>query len=595
MSERRPYRRNAQKKFIKELVRQSRIEANLADLRRRITTVYKAETSSDDNEEIHMLSISEINNEDIPSETNSSELSEGSEFVVVKFLSTDNDKDEYYEVALSKWLQDLDENMIGSILWPGDNSTAGMLVRTQVNAQSNWSIYAVEVKRYYDTYLHARKGLAEVIEYASAYETDTGKEMGRGKRKKKKNPITSSSESDNDQHLENQVKKKKPSIPSPPAIHVPEASTSVDKISSHKGKRNIIEDSSNIKESKVARHLGKPISSENNRQKLIEKIISERKKTMEKAEEKNNAMLRSVSSKVLQSSSQKQSKLSTSFSKHFVKSSPKKILSKAKTREKVKSSKNSTSSEVSLQASSCASENQFTPEKETSIVSPSKVYNILRKSDDSPRNPQKSPSFSSEKVDTSLSAQEKHSPLSSKKKLDLSVRNLSNFFSAAEKTLEDNRKELEGISSKLEVVIMNQTNLNRSLLPEQAVINRPSNLPSLPLSDIKSLEEFEKFLSNDVNLSAASYYLKSLALGNNEKTATSKLMTQLMTNSLAVHFNFDGHNPQKAMTVKRSFKQLKLWELFQGVMLLKFPDSDLSEALNTLRSWLRNAAGRKKD
>ncbi|TGZ52546.1 hypothetical protein DBV15_07955 [Temnothorax longispinosus] len=369
-----------------------------------------------------------INNEDIPSETNSSELSEGSEtalyilssplhvnvlndfanellrtfiqhcinlygrrfvFVVVKFLSTDNDKDEYYEVALSKWLQDLDENMIGSILWPGDNSTAGMLVRTQVNAQSNWSIYAVEVKRYYDTYLHARKGLAEVIEYASAYETDTGKEMGRGKRKKKKNPITSSSESDNDQHLENQVKKKKPSIPSPPAIHVPEASTSVDKISSHKGKRNIIEDSSNIKESKVARHLGKPISSENNRQKLIEKIIN-------------------------------------------------------------------------------------------------------------------------------------------------------------------NRKELEGISSKLEVVIMNQTNLNRSLLPEQAVINRPSNLPSLPLSDIKSLEEFEKFLSND-----------SLALGNNEKTATSKLMTQLMTNSLAVHFNFDGHNPQKAMTVKRSFKQLKLWELFQ--------------------------------
>ncbi|XP_024887607.1 uncharacterized protein LOC112464697, partial [Temnothorax curvispinosus] len=421
-------------------------------------------------------------------------MSESPPFVVVKFLSADNDEDEYYEVALSKWLQDLDENLIGSILWPGDNSTAGTLVRTQVNAQSNWSIYAVEVKRYYDTYFHARKGLAGIIEYASAYETDTGKEMGRGKRKKKKNPNSSSSESDNDQHLENQVKKKKPSIPSPPAIHVPEASTSVDKISSHKGKRNIIEDSSNIKESKVARHLGKPISSENNRQKLIDRIISERKKTMEKAEEKKNAMLRSVSSKVLQSSSQNQSKLSTSFSKHFVKSSPKKILSKPKTREKVKSSKNSTPSEVSLQASSCASENQFTPEKETSIVSPSKVYN--RKSDDSPRSPQKSPSSSSEKVDTSLSAQEKHSPLSSKKKLDPLVRNLSNFFSATEKTL-------EGISSKLEVVIMNQTNLNRSLLPEQAVINRPSNLPSLPLRDIKGLEEFEKFLSNDVNLSAA--------------------------------------------------------------------------------------------
>jgi len=41
------------------------------------------------------------------------------------------------------------------------------------------------------------------------------------------------------------------------------------------------------------------------------------------------------------------------------------------------------------------------------------------------------------------------------------------------------------------------------LLPEQAVINRPSNLPPLPLNDIKSLEEFEKFISKDVNLLAA--------------------------------------------------------------------------------------------
>lgn len=64
-------------------------------------------------------------------------------------------------------------------------------------------------------------------------------------------------------------------------------------------------------------------------------------------------------------------------------------------------------------------------------------------------------------------------------------------------------KKMEDISSKLDVVIMNQVNLNRSLLPEQAVISRPSNLPPLPLNDIKSLEEFEKFISKDVNLSAA--------------------------------------------------------------------------------------------
>jgi hypothetical protein len=56
-------------------------------------------------------------------------------------------------------------------------------------------------------------------------------------------------------------------------------------------------------------------------------------------------------------------------------------------------------------------------------------------------------------------------------------------------------------------------------------------------------------------------------LGNDEKTTVSKLMTKLMTNSLAVHFNFDGHNPQNASKIKRSFKQLKLWELIQGICL----------------------------
>lgn len=67
------------------------------------------------------------------------------------------------------------------------------------------------------------------MEYASAYETDTGKEMGRGKRKKKVRQITSSDESDNEQHVHNQFKKKTSSIPSPPAIYVPETSISVDK------------------------------------------------------------------------------------------------------------------------------------------------------------------------------------------------------------------------------------------------------------------------------------------------------------------------------------------------------------------------------
>lgn len=64
-------------------------------------------------------------------------------------------------------------------------------------------------------------------------------------------------------------------------------------------------------------------------------------------------------------------------------------------------------------------------------------------------------------------------------------------------------KKVEDVSSKLDVVIMNQVSLNRHLLPEQAIISRPSNLPPLPLNDMKRLEEFEKFISKDINLSAA--------------------------------------------------------------------------------------------
>jgi hypothetical protein len=64
-------------------------------------------------------------------------------------------------------------------------------------------------------------------------------------------------------------------------------------------------------------------------------------------------------------------------------------------------------------------------------------------------------------------------------------------------------KMLYNISSKIDVIMMNLANLNRSLLPDQAIISRPPNLPPLPLNDIKTLEEFEKFISKDVNLSAA--------------------------------------------------------------------------------------------
>ncbi|XP_071578935.1 uncharacterized protein [Temnothorax nylanderi] len=74
-------------------------------------------------------------------------------FVVVKFLQTEEDDNIYYEVALAKWLVQVDENMIGTILWPDSDALAGKLVRTEASADETWQQLEVEVKRYYGTYV----------------------------------------------------------------------------------------------------------------------------------------------------------------------------------------------------------------------------------------------------------------------------------------------------------------------------------------------------------------------------------------------------------------------------------------------------------
>ncbi|XP_039314760.1 uncharacterized protein LOC105206606 [Solenopsis invicta] len=90
-----------------------------------------------------------------------------------------------------------------------------------------------------------------------------------------------------------------------------------------------------------------------------------------------------------------------------------------------------------------------------------------------------------------------------------------------------------------------------------------------------------------IQLADTCYYLKSFSLGNDEARAVPKLMSNHMINSLAQEFNFDGHG------AKFAFKSTKLWELVQGSLLLKFEESDLSEALKSLRLWLRNVKGRR--
>lgn len=65
------------------------------------------------------------------------------------------------------------------------------------------------------------------------------------------------------------------------------------------------------------------------------------------------------------------------------------------------------------------------------------------------------------------------------------------------------RKDTKLVSSKVDFEAMNLERLCRYILPGETVVKRPHNLPSLPVEEIEDLDALEKFLSNDVNLSAS--------------------------------------------------------------------------------------------
>lgn len=54
--------------------------------------------------------------------------------------------------------------------------------------------------------------------------------------------------------------------------------------------------------------------------------------------------------------------------------------------------------------------------------------------------------------------------------------------------------------AKLDMVLINQSKMNRILLPEEKILSKPSNMPALPLDTIEQVKRFEKFLSNDIQL-----------------------------------------------------------------------------------------------
>lgn len=63
------------------------------------------------------------------------------------------------------------------------------------------------------------------------------------------------------------------------------------------------------------------------------------------------------------------------------------------------------------------------------------------------------------------------------------------------------RDLLRNISSKLDVLLFNQRRILNEIFPGEVTIERPENLPPLPLRDERSFEAFNEFLENKIAFS----------------------------------------------------------------------------------------------
>lgn len=72
---------------------------------------------------------------------------------MLKFVWEDDNSDEEeinYEIGLTKWLTDINEQMKGFTYWSPSDQDAGIFVRKEKSVDQSWPKYSVEVLKYYD-------------------------------------------------------------------------------------------------------------------------------------------------------------------------------------------------------------------------------------------------------------------------------------------------------------------------------------------------------------------------------------------------------------------------------------------------------------
>lgn len=152
------------------------------------------------------------------------------------------------------------------------------------------------------------------------------------------------------------------------------------------------------------------------------------------------------------------------------------------------------------------------------------------------------------------------------------------------------RDLLRDVSSKLDIVLINQRRILNEIFPEEAVIERPENCPPpLPLRDEKSFQTFNEFLKDKIAFSQFINYLNAHIVDDSDQwNAAIRLMSIVLHNELARHISWKG-----TKGVKISFYGTRIKEALFCAIMSRFKNESLKTAEESIKHWL-NTSGQRK-
>ncbi|KAJ1529459.1 hypothetical protein ONE63_006236 [Megalurothrips usitatus] len=139
------------------------------------------------------------------------------------------------------------------------------------------------------------------------------------------------------------------------------------------------------------------------------------------------------------------------------------------------------------------------------------------------------------------------------------------------------------VCQKMTPMSMNMTDLG-PVEPTEV----PLDLPCLPLATLAQAEEFDVLLLDDTYFKQVVLYLGALG-GSDTVDTTRRVMCKLMTNRLAMAFNWAGRPP------KRAFRQMRCKDLVINAVRRNptLPQPVLESDIEPhMKRWLRYASGR---